>query len=35
MGSTGDAIHGQVIGEYTMEFKNENAHAAIRGLSIT
>lgn len=35
MGSIGDAIHGQVIGEYTLEFKNENAHAAIKGLSVT
>ncbi len=35
MGSTGDSIHGQVVGEYTLEFKNENAHAAVRGLSIT
>lgn len=35
MGTTGDAVHGQVVGEYTMEFKNENAHALIKGLSIS
>jgi hypothetical protein len=35
MGSTGDSLHGQVVGEYTLEFKNENAHAEICGLSIT
>lgn len=35
MGVTGDAAHGQVLGEYTVEFRNENAHAAIKGLSIT
>jgi hypothetical protein len=35
LGATGDAVHGQVLGEYTLEFRNENAHAAIKGLSIT
>lgn len=35
LASAGDAIGGQVIGEYTLEFKNENAHALIRGLSTT
>lgn len=33
MGVTGDSVHGQVIGEYTMEFRNENAHAMVKGLS--
>jgi hypothetical protein len=31
---TGDSISGQVIGEYTLEFKNENAHAVLRGLAV-
>jgi hypothetical protein len=34
LASTGDAVSGQVLGEYTMEMRNENAHAMIRGLSI-
>ena len=34
LASQGDADSGQVIGEYTMEFRNENAHAIIDGLSI-
>lgn len=29
----GDALQGQVVGEYTLEFKNENAHGLVRGLS--
>lgn len=29
----GDASAGQVVGEYTLEFRNENAHAVVRGLS--
>jgi len=29
---TGDSEAGQVIGEYTLEFRNENAHGVIRGL---
>lgn len=33
--SAGDSVLGQVIGEYTLEFKNENAHGALRGLSVT
>lgn len=33
LASTGDAEHGQVIGEYTLEFRNENAHGALRTLS--
>jgi hypothetical protein len=31
---TGDSVTGQLIGEYTTEFRNENAHALIRGLSV-
>ncbi len=30
---TGDAESGQVLGEYTLEFRNENAHGLLRGLS--
>ncbi len=30
----GDAVRGQVIGEYTLEFKNENAHGVISGLAV-
>jgi Family of unknown function (DUF5309) len=33
LASGGDSEVGMVIGEYTLEFKNENAHGAIRGLS--
>ncbi len=32
LAATGDAESGQVIGEYTLEFRNENAHAALKGL---
>jgi hypothetical protein len=35
LASMGDAAAGQVLGEYTLEFRNENAHALIRGLSTT
>ena len=31
----GDAEVGQVIGEYTLEMRNENAHGLIRGLATT
>lgn len=31
----GDASAGQLVGEYTVEFRNENAHALVRGLSTT
>lgn len=34
LAATGDSISGQVIGEYTLEFKNENAHAVISGLAV-
>ncbi len=33
LAQTGDATAGQVLGEYTLEFKNENAHGLIRGLT--
>jgi hypothetical protein len=32
LASTGDADLGQLIGEYTLEMRNENAHAVIGGL---
>jgi hypothetical protein len=35
LGAVGDADLGQLIGEYTLEFRNENAHGVIRGLSTT
>ena len=31
---TGDRDSGQVIGEYTLELRNENAHGLIRGLAV-
>lgn len=34
LASTGDSVSGQVIGEYTLEIKNENAHGLIEGLSV-
>lgn len=33
LAQTGDAMAGQVLGEYTLEMRNENAHAVIRGLN--
>ncbi len=35
LAAMGDALQGQVMGEYTLEFKNENAHCLVRGLSTT
>src|SRR6185503_15321316 len=32
LASTGDSEIGQVLGEYTLEFRNENAHAVLGGL---
>jgi len=32
LGATGDSDAGQVIGEYSLELRNENAHGLIRGL---
>jgi hypothetical protein len=34
LASKGDSEIGQLIGEYTMELRNENAHAAITGLGV-
>jgi hypothetical protein len=34
LASTGDADTGQVLGEYTMELRNENAHAILKGLGV-
>ncbi|QOJ00587.1 MAG: DUF5309 family protein [Phycisphaeraceae bacterium] len=34
LGAQGDADQGQVIGEYTLEFRNENAHGVVRGLAV-
>lgn len=34
LAADGDSIRGQVIGEYTLEFKNENAHGLISGLGV-
>ncbi len=34
LASTGDSISGQVIGEYTVEMKNENAHGLVTGLGV-
>lgn len=33
LASTGDAATGQVIGEYTVEMRNENAHGMVSGLA--
>jgi hypothetical protein len=35
LAATGDSEVGMVLGEYTLEIKNENAHGLIRGLSTT
>ncbi len=35
LASQGDAEVGQVIGEYTLEFRNENAHAFVKNLATT
>jgi len=34
LAATGDSISGQVIGEYTAEIKNENAHGLVTGLGV-
>jgi len=34
LAATGDSFSGQVIGEYTLEFKNENAHGLVSGLAV-
>jgi hypothetical protein len=33
LAATGDSEVGQVIGEYTLEMRNENAHAVLRNLA--
>lgn len=33
LAATGDSEQGQVIGEYTLELRNENAHAVLRNLA--
>ena len=33
LASTGDRESGQLIGEYTLEFRNEEAHALIKGMT--
>lgn len=35
LAATGDSVSGQLLGEYTLEFRNENAHGVVRGLSTT
>ncbi|MFZ4574106.1 MAG: SU10 major capsid protein [Phycisphaerales bacterium] len=35
LAKTGDATAGQLVGEYTLELRNENAHGVVRGLSTT
>lgn len=35
LAASGDADLGQVIGEYTLEFRNENAHALLTGLGVS
>lgn len=34
LASTGDAVRGQIVGEYTVECRNENAHARLTGLAV-
>lgn len=34
LAAKGDSVSGQVIGEYTLEFKNEAAHGLISGLAV-
>ncbi|MEL7484766.1 MAG: DUF5309 family protein [Planctomycetota bacterium] len=34
LASSGDSVRGQVIGEYTLELRNEQAHAKLRGLAV-
>ncbi len=35
LAKTGDSDAGQVVGEYTLEFRNENAHGLVRGLAVS
>jgi len=34
LAATGDSVRGQVVGEYTLEFKNERAHGVLTGLGV-
>ena len=34
LAATGDSVEGQMIGEYTLEMRNENAHGVIGGLAV-
>ena len=34
LAATGDSVTGQVLGEYTVEFRNENAHGVLEGLAV-
>ncbi len=34
LATVGDAQRGQVVGEYTLELRNENAHGVLRGLAL-
>lgn len=34
LGTVGDSYSGQLVGEYTLEFRNEIAHGLIRGLAV-
>ena len=34
LAATGDSLAGQLVGEYTLEFKNENAHGIVSGLAV-
>lgn len=35
LAAVGDSVSGQLVGEYTLEFRNELAHGLIKGLSTT
>ncbi len=34
LAASGDSVRGQVVGEYTLEIRNENAHGVIEGLAV-
>jgi len=34
LATTGDSVRGQVVGEYTVEFRNEQAHGVLTGLGV-
>ena len=33
LAATGDSVNGMVVGEYTLEVRNENAHGVLKGLA--